>query len=207
VLRRSPAESRPPSDYRLVSTGRWYDVWQRDPAASQVMEHVPLGDGTQPAAVPQCSEVERLAGVAGPRGRLAAVERPETIVAQTSGASEDITVDMPLGGGYEIWIGGSIRNRLRAAVDGQPLSEISHHLDHPGEYTLLGVAELAPGVHAVSLRHSDGGLRPGSGVEETPLGPLVLTLATADTPVTIVPAADARKLCDKRLDWIEALAG
>ena len=29
VLRRGPAASRPPSDYRLAWSGRWYEVWQR----------------------------------------------------------------------------------------------------------------------------------------------------------------------------------
>ena len=151
MLRRSPAESRPPSDYRLVSSGRWYDVWQRDGAASQVLEHLPLGDGAQPAAVPDCSEVDRLARVAGPGGRLAAVERPATVVVPTNGELEEVTVDVPLGGGYAIWMGGSIRNRLQTAVDGEPLSDVRHHLDYPGQYTLLGIAELAAGEHVVTL--------------------------------------------------------
>ena len=34
VTRRSPAESRPPSDYRLVWRGRYYDLWQRPPVPS-----------------------------------------------------------------------------------------------------------------------------------------------------------------------------
>jgi hypothetical protein len=154
--------------------------------------------------VPECSEVARLARVAG-TGNLAAVERRDAIVVPTSDASEDVTVDVPLGGPYEIWMGGSIRNRLQAAVDGEPLAEVRHHLDYAGQFTSLGVAELAAGRHVVSLRHSDGGLRPGSGVDDTPLGPLVLSLATADVPVTIVPASDARQLCGKRLDWVEAV--
>ena len=168
---------------------------------------MPLGEGAQPAAVPDCSEVDRLARVTGPGGRLAAVERPATVVVPTHGGSKEVAVDVPLGGPYEIWMGGSIRNRLQTAVDGEPLADVRHHLDYPGQFTSLGLAELAAGEHVVSLRHSDGGLRPGSGVEETPLGPLVLSLATPDVPVTIVPAADARRLCGKRLDWIEALAG
>ncbi len=77
MLRRSPTESRPPSDYRLAWSGDWYDVWQRPEAAvSPVAEHLPLGDGLQPGAVPDCAEVERLAAVAGDGGRLAAVVRP-----------------------------------------------------------------------------------------------------------------------------------
>jgi len=172
-----------------------------------VLEHLPLGDGAQPAAVPDCSEVERLARLAGPTGRLAAVERPESIVMPTSGASEDITVHLPLGGGYGSWIGGSIRNRLEAAVDDEPLSDVRHHLDYRGQYTQLGVVELAAGEHVVTLRHSHGGLRPGSGMREAPSGPLVLATTTADVPVTTVSAADARTLCGKSLDWVEALAG
>ena len=103
--------------------------------------------------MPECSEVERLARVAG-TGRLAAVERPATVVVPTSGASEDVTVDVPLGGRYGIWMGGSIRNRLQTAVDGVPLADVRHQLDYPGQYTLLGVAELAAGEHVVTLRHS-----------------------------------------------------
>jgi hypothetical protein len=205
VLRRSPTDSRPPSDYRLVSSGRWYDVWQRDGTSSQVLEHVPLGDGAQPAAVPDCSEVARLARVAGPNGRLAAVELPATVVVPTYGAMGDVTVGVPVGGPYGIWMGGSIRNRLQTAVDGEPLADVRYHLDYPGQFMLLGMAELTAGRHEISLRHSNGGLRPGSGVEETPVGPLVLSPATPDAPVTIVPVADARRLCGKRLDWVEAL--
>ena len=102
-------------------------------------------------------------------------------------------------------MGGSIRNRLQTAVDGEPLSDVRHHLDYPGQYTLLGMAELTAGKHVISLAHADDRLRPGSGVEESPSGPLVLSLATPDAPVTIVPVADARRLCGKRLDWVEAL--
>ena len=126
------------------------------------------------------------------RGRAAGWPRSSgraTIVVANVGASEDITVDVPLGGGYGIWIGGSIRNRLETSVDGEPLSDVRHHLDYPGQYTLLGMAELAAGEHVVSLRHSDGGWRPGSGVKERPSGPLVLSLGRPDVPVTIVPAA------------------
>ena len=54
------------------------------------------------------------------------------------------------------------------------------------------------------LRYDTGGLRPGSGGQPFGLGPLVLSMATADLPVTYVRPTDARSLCGKRLDWIEA---
>ena len=207
VLRRSPAESRPPSDYRLVSSGRWYDVWQRDGAASQVLEHLPLGDGAttrRRAGLLRGRSAGPCCGTGRPAGRGRAARDGRRAHERRA---EDVTVDVPLGGGYGIWMDGSIRNRLKTAVDGVPLSDVRHHLDYPGQYTLLGMAELAAGEHVVELQHSAGGLLPGSGVEESPRGPLVLSLGTPDAPVTIVPVADARRLCGKRFDWIEALSG
>jgi len=68
----------------------------------------------------------------------------------------------------------------------------------------LGEREVPAGMHRVTLRYAAGGLRPGSGGEPFALGPLVLGRATADLPVTYVRPADARSLCGKRLDWIEA---
>ena len=66
VLRRSPVESRPPSPYRLVSQGRFYEVWQRPEVVDRpILEHLPLGTDLQPAAVPSCAEVLRLGEVAG----------------------------------------------------------------------------------------------------------------------------------------------
>ncbi|HEY7631626.1 MAG TPA: hypothetical protein VH817_13030, partial [Thermoleophilaceae bacterium] len=62
VLRRSPVGSRPPAPYELVSSGRWYDVWQRAITPSpRVISHLPLGDDVNSGAVPKCAEVLALA--------------------------------------------------------------------------------------------------------------------------------------------------
>jgi hypothetical protein len=208
VLRRSPLESRPPSDYRLVSTGRWYEVWQRDEtSASRVLAHAPLGTTMQPVAVPSCGEVARLAALAGPRGRLAVVERSPAIVTELAGYGTDrVTVTVPTTGRYGIWIGGSIRNRLEVSVDGNGFPAVRQHLDHEGQYTPLGEIELTAGRHIVELSYSRGGLRPGSGGAEFPIGPLVLSTTTARAPVTTVASANARTLCGKSLDWVEAVS-
>lgn len=101
VVRRSPVESRPPSNYRLRWQGRYYQLWQR-PAGSQtqVIEHVGLGDSSElpycgeaqnmgsrsecsiaPAAIPACRFVTSLAAVARHDGaRLVAYQRPPPIV-------------------------------------------------------------------------------------------------------------------------------
>lgn len=206
VLRRSPQESRPPSDYRLVESGRWYDVWQRDDTAPRVLEHLPLGQNGQPGAVPNCSEIERLARVAGPTGKLAAAERYPVILAPLTGADELVPVDIELGGGYEVWLGGSVKASVEVSVDGKKLAALRHRLDHPGHLTPLGFAELAAGPHELSFDFSRSGVRPGEGGIGFPSGPVALSLQPSDVPVTTVSSTDARSLCGKRLDWVEALA-
>jgi hypothetical protein len=213
VLRRSPLESRPPSDYELLWRGRWYEAWQRPVSSTTtILEHMPLGEARQPGSVPECRDVLRLASVAGRGGRLAAVERTPVIVAdlptgRPSGAgTTDISVSVPKAGRYELWLAGSFRDTIDLLVDGRQVGSRRNRLDHDGQYTPFGLIELTPGHHTVTLRFSGSDFRPGSGGAVFPVGPLVLSTATAaDGQVTVVPAARARELCGKRLDWIEAL--
>jgi hypothetical protein len=216
VLRRSPLESRPPSDYVLRWEGRWYEVWQHsEPQRTTIREHLPLGGEDGPGSIPECREVVRLASVAGPGGRLAAAVRTPVVVAGLPGGSRPsgggtttMSVSVPRAGSYEIWLGGSFRDRIDLHVDGRQVGSRRNRLDHDGQYTSFGVTALTPGTHTVSLRYSGPDLHPGSGGVQFPIGPLVLSTATAaDVPVTVVPAARARELCGKRLDWIEALPG
>jgi hypothetical protein len=103
VTRRSPAESRPPSNYRLAWQGSYYDLWQRneDPAASP-LAHVPLGESLSlpycgaaqnadfkpacsinPVSIPECAQVRELAQRAERlNANLVAHLRPEPIVAR-----------------------------------------------------------------------------------------------------------------------------
>jgi hypothetical protein len=103
VTRRSPAESRPPSNYRLAWRGRYYDLWQRpeDPATSP-LAHFPLGESTSspycgaaqgaeyrpacsvnPVSTPRCARVRELGWRAGRRrANLVAHLKPAPIVAR-----------------------------------------------------------------------------------------------------------------------------
>ena len=73
VLRHSPTESRPPSNYRRVWTGRYYEVWQQVGSPSTIRKHLRLGNTVQPGGVARCSTVMRMAkGATG----LLAVPRP-----------------------------------------------------------------------------------------------------------------------------------
>src|SRR5439155_19941839 len=130
VLRRSPAESRPPSIYRLVWLGRRYEVWQRAEAPEPIADHLPLGDVLQPGGVPFCDDVRRLA-LEVPGGRLVAPARRPVAVADlarvprpaswpagpagsqyvfpASGGSLEAAIAVPAAGRYDVWVGGSFR--------------------------------------------------------------------------------------------------
>jgi hypothetical protein len=105
VIPRSPAESRPPSLYKLIWRGRYYELWQRPVHPSpRLLLHVPLGESNKlpycgvaqnrpnvsaplcsanPIATPPCAQLERL-GITAARehARLVAYQRPEPIVAR-----------------------------------------------------------------------------------------------------------------------------
>ncbi len=229
VLVHSPSASRPPSIYRLVWSGHYYDVWQRpEPPPRTIREHLALGDELQPAAVPSCRDVLRLGGVAAARGgRLATVIRPALTVASLASAvlpagwqpASDVPgavyvsrpgvaergVIVSVSGHYGFWLGGSFRGRLELWVDGSRLATADDQLNHPGVDTPLGSALLSPGVHDVQVRYSASDLSPGTGGPPLALGPLVVSRFTAELPVSYVQPADARSLCGKSLDWLEAV--
>jgi hypothetical protein len=227
VLARSPSESRPPSIYSLVWSGRYYDVWQRPDDSPPILAHVPLGDPLQPGGVAPCAEVRRLAALAGPTGRLAAPPRtpavvvgfagvplpagwvsdPEGHVFPRRGAGAIATgFTLPRAGRYGLWLGGSFRGRLRLYVDGRLVADARDRLVVSG-YAPLGSAVLAAGDHRLVLRYGGADLHPGSGGFQFGLGPLVLTRGPEDVPVVYVPSASATTLCGRTLDWIEALGG
>jgi hypothetical protein len=230
VLRRSPAQSRPPSVYSLVRSGEYYDVWQRpgDATASSIAQRMPLGDFEDPGATPACAEVRGLAQSAGPDGTVEAVERAPNVVASladsthppswvpTEPGSPDLvphgpgtaqlTVDVPLAGRYGVYLQGSVRNRLTVLVDGAEVGSVEEQLNEARQFLYFGQVELRAGPHEIELAHDDQTLAPGSGGVPEPIGPLVLSpAANEDPPVRELPASRAGELCGKRLDWIEIL--
>jgi hypothetical protein len=232
VLRRNPAQSRPPSAYSLVRRGDYYEVWQRPPElpAAAIVERLPLGDFEDPGAEPACSEVLRLAGLAGPGGTVAAAASAPTAVASlaessyppswlpTEAGSPDLVphgpgtaslrVEAPAAGRYDVYLQGSVRNRLTVLVDGVEVGSVRDQLNEASQFLYFGRVPLAAGPHEVELVLDDQTLAPGSGGPPEPVGPLVLSpAANEDPPVRELPAARAEELCDQRLDWVEALPG
>jgi hypothetical protein len=230
VLRRSPAQSRPPSPYRLTWRGRYYEVWQRpEGLESSVIRHLGLGTALDPTAMPDCGRVLAIARASGPGGRLAAAARPGTTMtvplADTShprawrwagypGTLLPVTpgtlrarVQTADPGRYEVWLGGSVRGEVGLVIDGRPVDEVRHELNNQGEYVLLGATRLRSGRHQLAIRFHGADLHPGSGGTASPVGPLQLSSAdAADARVVQLQSAQADRLCGRRWDWIEALA-
>jgi hypothetical protein len=227
VLRRSGSASRPPSDYRLVFEGRFYDVWRKDPAAPVVVRHVGLGSPpVQPASVPSCSRLRTLAA-AGGGSRLAFVQRPDLPVLFPADAKHprlwfpdgaDPTNLRPYGRGvltgtirvaqaarYTVWVEGSFGRGYSVSVDGHPIGSVRNELNPRGEFDAAGATALSPGLHTIQLVRPGGSLYPGDGGRNRLLGPIVLDPATDARVVQELPLSRWHELCGMRLDWVETI--
>jgi hypothetical protein len=207
VLRRGPLSSRPPSAYRLVRSGRYYEVWQRPAQVpGTIVEHLGLDTSSQPGRVPSCSDVMRLAKQHGVVA-LGAATRPETIWlgAPPLSGERAVTVSIPEDGEYFAWLGGDWYGKASISVDGHEVGSRREELNWPGLYTELGRTRLSAGQHVVTIDHATGGWHPGSGALPYSFGPVALSPVDDREPFRTVPVSKARSLCGQRLDWVEAL--
>lgn len=229
VVRRSPVASRPPSNYRLVSSGPYYEVWAREPRSeASVVEHLPFGNAFQRGGVAQCSEVRRLARRARRiGGELAYAPAPQSFAVfpaksafpptwgidgaegfvlrpRGPGKIEDSTfVTAP--GTYELWIEGSFGRGYEVWLDGRPVGRIGEHLNGRDQYGFVSAVQLEPGRHVVTLFREGGSLEPGDGLVEM-LGPILLRQRLDDQyAVRRLPAGRAESLCGRWLDWLEVV--
>jgi hypothetical protein len=228
VLRRSPAQSRPPLPYRLVQQGDYYEVWQRPAGAVPVSSHLALGAGEATAAIPRCADVRALAAAAQPGDRLVAMPGAPTIEvplpepegtpgwAVASGNGQIVPTgdgtlvthpDVAIPGRYEIWVGGSVRGELRLAVDGASIGTVRQFLNNHGQYMHLGNAELDSGRHTIELSYTESDLHPGSAAAPAPMGPLVLRSGGPYGRLSSVTPAEASSLCNRQWDWIALVPG
>ena len=226
VLRRSPLASRPPLPFLLRWRGDFYEVWERPPGAPPPIKHLPLSDGELPSAVPDCRQIQRLAGQPGV-GRIASSQlsgQPlvvqlaslrvpdswrgggELIYPRGSGTAEG-SFESPRGD-LSFWLGGSWRGRVEISVDGRQVGAKDGQLDRANQFIEVGSSSLDQGRHQLRLTYDGGGLAPGTGGPAFGLGPLVISRSTAaDAKVRYVAPSRAGSLCGQALDWVEALRG
>jgi hypothetical protein len=226
VLRRSPLASRPPLPFQLSEAGPDYEVWQASGAPAP-LEHLALGEPLDPTATPSCAEIEELARTAGAIHLAASIRPAATVIplgrlslpadwtaggggsyaTPASDGTADGTFSVPGAGTYGVWVGGSSRGEVSIEVDDREVGSEGPALDHAGEYRELGSVELGDGSHTIALTYSEQSpLAPGGGGDSFPLGPLVVSAATAaDARVEVIGVDRAGSLCGRPLDWVEAL--
>lgn len=250
VVRNSPVESRPPSIYRLIYQGSYYELYQR-PAVPRrrIVLHLPLGDqvtypycgaaengptlplcSIAPAAVPACSEVQRLARLAtASGGSLVAYQRPLPVVIRGDDVQwpaqwihddvgHSLTADtpgtalahivLPDEQTYRLWLGGLFTRGFKVAVDGRPLGLVANQISDIDGYVPVARLRLRAGVHTVAITYPSASLGPGSGDNQyTTLDEIAFQpLQQPATQMLQVAPGNARTLCGRPLDWIEVVA-
>jgi hypothetical protein len=232
VMRRSPAWSRPPSNFKLLYSGSYYSVWRRDAPAP--LQHMGLGGGYEPAAVPSCRKLRTFAAAAQRAGaQLTYAPRQPNVVANFATASHTPLVNVASdlegrimltfsgpgrveggvrvarAGRYELWLGGDVDRQLKVSVDHHLVGAPSVQSGDDGTVIHVGDLYLDAGHHSFQLLRGGPSLGPdqdGStaidGVVLEPLG----ASAESEQVRSIAPSA-WHSLCGQTLDWVESTSG
>ena len=121
-----------------------------------------------------------------------------------------IDLEVPAAGVYEIGIDGDFLSRLELFVGTKRIADARHELNWPSEYNPFAAVRLPKGDLRITLRYDGPDIHPGSAGLGTGfgLGPLLVGRTDpAEIPVTYVKPSQARSLCGKSLDWVEAIRG
>jgi hypothetical protein len=230
VTRRDPTATRPPTAYRLLWQGTYYQVWGRRPGARTARIHVVM---SAPPALPRarCLHVaKRLGGWARDSrvGRLFAALAPQLVTvplprlrffrppgwARTRSGilmhrpgTLRIAFRLPHGGVWRLWLKGEVMRALSVAVDGRPLGSLGAQL---GDNSLVANtlsplgARLSAGSHVLTITRPGTNLAPGDGGAAL-LSAIFLTPAgpAGEPALHAVPAARLRRLCARPLQWVE----
>jgi hypothetical protein len=228
VMRRSPAWSRPPSNFALAWKGRFYTVWRR--VGPSPLVHIPLGGGFEPAAVPTCSSlrvVSRDAMRAGARIAFATrasnvsinlatvyhsslVEtstdlegRPQLLFAGPGRIEGSFTVKSA--GSYELWLGGDVDRPLHVLLDGRLVGTPTAQSGDDGTMIDVATVRLAAGSHTLRLLRGGGDLRPDDAGSTAIDGVVLEPLSNERESVQTIAPGAWRTLCGRSLDWVEIL--
>jgi hypothetical protein len=226
VMRRSPAWSRPPSNFQLEWKGRFYTAWRR--VGPSPLLHIPLGGGFEPAATPPCASLGVVARNATRAGaRIAFAPRASNISVNLATVSHSSLVEtstdlegrpqlsfsgpgriegsftVKTAGAYELWLGGDVDRPLHVMLDGRLVGTPTAQSGDDGTTIDVATVELAAGRHTIRLLRGGGSLRPDD-AGSTILDGIVFEPLSAEreTVQTIAPSA-WRSLCGRSLDWVE----
>jgi hypothetical protein len=218
--------SRPPSNYRLVYQGRFYDVWKRT-ASPQVLAHFPLGGPLYPSSPAPCTLVRSAAAQARKDHALLAYDSrphvpllapalvshppnwgevatdPYSLTPREETGVVRGTVTIPTAGRYQVQEEGDISQKMTFAVDGRTIGALSYDLGPPGQMTTVATVTLSAGTHTVTITRPANNLTPGDGGTSRFVGPVVFLRGSTSGTVSEIAPSRARELCGRTLDWIE----
>jgi len=223
ITRRDPAASRPPSAYRLVWQGSYYQVWRRRAHAQPALAHVALTG----SIAAQCSAIGRLANRPGAgEAQLIAARAPELVnvslarsvhpahwgrqregLVMSSSGRLSAAFELPVAGSWSVWVQGQIMPTVGLAIDGRPLASIGGQLSGnslvPNTVPPVPV-RLPAGAHRLTVTRPRSNLAPGDGGSAV-LDAIFLTPAGEGGQSTLdaAPTANWRTLCGRRYEWIE----
>ena len=154
VVRRSPAQSRPPLAYRLIWRGEYYEVWQRPPRPRRVATAAPARRPRRPVRRAALrARAARSPGAATwsrpPAARPWSSGRPAAPVPAGAPSAIEAQVRVPRGRHVRALARRlAARRRASCSVDGEPGGSRSRHeLNNEGGYVRPRVArELERGV-------------------------------------------------------------
>ncbi|HEX4188669.1 MAG TPA: hypothetical protein VHY83_12285 [Solirubrobacteraceae bacterium] len=227
VTRRDPSRARPPSAYRLLWSGSYYEVWGRTHAAPPAAVHLALS-GTPRA---QCTRIGRLArGVAGRSARLIGAEATQLVRVPLLSASHPAgwgrqrqgfamkrpgrlaaTFELPFGGRWNLWVQGQIMPSVKVRLDGRLLASVGGQLSGnslvPDTAPPLAVV-LSSGSHRLTVTRGGASLAPGEEGSAV-LAAIFLTPASYDPQRALRAVAVSRwpALCGRAYSWVELLGG
>jgi hypothetical protein len=225
VTRRDPTAERPPSAYRLLWQGSYYQVWGRRHAAKPALAHVLLAGPPRS----QCLQITRLAVVArSRRARLVVAVAPTLVTVQIprshlyrpagwARARRGILMRKPgtlqiafrlsRGGAWNVWLKGDVMRELNIALDGRPLGSIEGQIGGNSlvTNTLAPLAtRLSAGQHTLIITHPGADLAPGDDGAAVLSAIFLAPAGTAgEATLRAVPPRRARSLCGRSLQWVE----
>jgi hypothetical protein len=225
VTRRDPAAARPPSSYRLLWEGAYYQVWGRQPGSQAAIADVRLAGSPSD----QCAQIGLLAELARLEdARLVAASSPALIPVPVAGASHparwprvreglsmstpgrlEATFAIPKAGVWEVWLQGQIMPAVAVAVDGHRLTSIGGQLGGnslvPNTITPVRVF-LSAGSHRLSVTPTEPALEPGGGSPSV-LFAIFLTPARGAGQQVLRSVSPLRwhSLCGRPYEWVEAV--
>ncbi len=225
ITRRDPSATRPPSAYRLLWQGAYYQVWGRRPGAPAALARF----ATRGVSTVQCSRVRAIARVAAARnGTLVAASPPDLVridveaarvpaawqllaswYLMTTPGTLSTTFWIPHPRIWNIWLQGQSMPAVIVRVDGRLAGVIHGELD--GDLVVPNTAPPLPihlrgGRHRLTVTRAGFSLAPGNGGSSI-LSAIFLTPAGAGEQQQLhtVPPDRWRQLCGHRYRWVEAV--